>query len=283
MQPTMARHQLRACLLILPSAGVFTGLFVIPFAYFFLVSFWQFRNYALVRELTLANYQEVLTTYLGLALYTLMMAAIIAGSALVLGFVYAYIARFKAGRFGPALLFLALVTLFGGYLMKIYAWRTILGIEGIINNALMSSGLVSEPVTWLLYNPKAVVITLTHFLFPFAMLPVFAAMRGIADSEIEAARDLGASRLRILVDHIIPRSKTGIIAGFVLAFLIACGDWVTPVLVGGRMTMLGNLIAAQFGEFLNWPLGAAMSFTLLVAAVGVIAAFALLSRMAEPR
>ena len=87
------------------------------------------------------------------------------------------IARFKAGRFGSVMLFVALISLFGGYLMKVYAWRTILGTEGIINNALMALGIVSEPVTWLLYNPPSVVLTLTNFLFPFAMLPIAAAMR----------------------------------------------------------------------------------------------------------
>ena len=81
----------------------------------------------------------------------------------------------------------------------------------------------------------------------------------------------------------MPRCRSGIIAGFVLPFLIACGDWVTPVLVGGRMTMLGNLIAAQFGEFLNWPLGAAMSFSLLGAALAVIAAFVALTGLVRPR
>ena len=81
------------------------------------------------------------------------------------------------------------------------------------------------------------------------MLPIAASMRGIHDSELESARDLGAPFTAILFDHVIPRCKTGITTGFALCFLIACGDWVTPVLVGGRMTMLGNLIAAQFGEF----------------------------------
>jgi spermidine/putrescine transport system permease protein len=128
-----------------------------------------------------------------------------------------------------------------------------------------------------------VIITLTHFLCPFSVLPLAAVMRSIGDVELEAARDLGASSWRILIDHILPRCRSGIVAAFVLPFLIACGDWVTPVLVGGRMTMLGNLIAAQFGEFLNWPLGAAMSFSLLAAALLVIAAFATLTGLVRPR
>ena len=178
----MARPRASAWLLIAPSAAVFAGLFIAPFFYFFLVSFWRFRSYRLVREFTLDNYREVSSGYLWLVGFTLLIAAAIAGGALVLGFLYAYLIRFKAGRFGPVFLFLALLTLFGGYLMKVYAWRTILGREGIINHALMSSGVIGEPISWLLYNPPAVVITLTHFLFPFAVLPIFSVRKPRRDT-----------------------------------------------------------------------------------------------------
>ena len=273
----------RSALLVAPSLLIFIGLFIAPTLYFLLVSFWRFESYELIRELNLDNYREVAADYLRLGIYTLVVAGIISLLAVTLGFVYAYVARFKAGRFGSVMLFVALISLFGGYLMKVYAWRTILGTEGIINNALLALGIVSEPVTWLLYNPPSVVLTLTNFLFPFAMLPIFASMQSIQDSELESARDLGAPWTAILFDHVVPRCKTGIVTGFALCFLISCGDWVTPVLVGGRMTMLGNLIAAQFGEFLNWPLGAAMSFSLLAAAFLVVLAFSQLMRIFDAR
>jgi|SRR5689334_15506225 spermidine/putrescine transport system permease protein len=273
----------RSALLVAPSLLIFIGLFIAPTLYFLLVSFWRFESYELIRELNLDNYREVAADYLRLGIYTLVVAAIISLLAVTLGFVYAYVARFKAGRFGSVMLFVALISLFGGYLMKVYAWRTILGTEGIINNALLALGIVSEPVTWLLYNPPSVVLTLTNFLFPFAMLPIFASMQSIQDSELESARDLGAPWTAILFDHVMPRCKTGIVTGFALCYLISCGDWVTPVLVGGRMTMLGNLIAAQFGEFLNWPLGAAMSFSLLAAAFLVVLAFSQLMRIFDAR
>jgi spermidine/putrescine transport system permease protein len=273
----------RSALLVAPSLLIFIGLFIAPTLYFLLVSFWRFESYELIREFNLDNYREVAADYLRLGIYTLVIAGIISLLAVTLGFVYAYVARFNAGRFGSVMLFVALISLFGGYLMKVYAWRTILGMEGIINNALLASGIVSEPVTWLLYNPPSVVLTLTNFLFPFAMLPIFASMQSIQDSELESARDLGAPWTAILFDHVVPRCKTGIVTGFALCFLISCGDWVTPVLVGGRMTMLGNLIAAQFGEFLNWPLGAAMSFSLLAAAFLVVLAFSQLMRIFDAR
>ena len=123
-------------LLIAPSAAIFALLFVAPFAYFFLISFWQVRLYRLRAEFTLANYARVGTDYwsrpvhLGLALTVALLTTLA-------GFLYAYIVRFRAGRYGPLLLFIALVTLFGGYLMKIYAWKTILGNEGVLNSALI--------------------------------------------------------------------------------------------------------------------------------------------------
>ena len=279
----MRREWLKPCLLLLPAVGLFIALFVAPFGYFFVVSFWQFRYYALVHDATVSNYKTVVRDYLPLGLFTLQIALIIALGSLILGFIYAYLIRFRSGRLGPVLLFVALISLFGGYLMKIYAWRTILGTEGIINGMLLGLGLTHEPLTWLLYNPPAVVLTLVNFLFPFSVLPIIASMRSLADVEIEAARDLGASPGRIVIDHILPRCRTGLIAAFAFPFLLACGDWVTPILVGGRMTMLGNLIAAQFGEFLNWPLGAAMSFSLLAAAAVIIAAFAGLTTLLDPR
>lgn len=278
-----ARFALRPYLLILPSLVLLATLFVAPFLYFFLVSFWQYEFYALVADPTLANYQSVWHDYLPLGLYTLRIAAIVGFASLVLGFIYAYLIRFRAGRLGPLLLFIALISLFGGYLMKVYAWRTILGTEGIINGTLIAMGIIHQPITWLLYNPPAVVVTLVNFMLPFSVLPLVASMRAIGDVEIEAARDLGAPQWRILIDQILPRCRTGIIAAFALPFLLACGDWVTPVLVGGRMTMLGNLISAQFGDFLDWPLGAAMSFSLLAAAGLIIAAFAALTKVLEPR
>jgi spermidine/putrescine transport system permease protein len=265
----MESHRL-PYLLILPSAAIFALLFVAPFAYFFVISFWTVRMYRMRAEFTLANYARVARDYLDVGLFTLELALVVALFTTIAGFLYAYIIRFRAGRYGPALLFIALVTLFGGYLMKIYAWKTILGNEGVLNSALLNLGVIREPFTALLYSPPAVVVTLIHFLVPFAILPIYGSMRGINDSELEAARDLGARRLRVLNDILIPRCRAGITAAFVFCFLIAAGDYVTPLLVGGKITMLGNLIAIQFGQNANWPLGSAMSFAVLAAALVMV-------------
>jgi spermidine/putrescine transport system permease protein len=279
----MTERRFAPYLLILPSLAVLATLYLAPIGYFLVVSFWQVENYRIAHDFTLANYQAVIGEYLPVGLLTLRLAAIVAACTTVLGFAYAYIIRFKAGRFGPVLLFAALITLFGGYLMKIYAWKTILGVEGILNTAFLQLGLVSTPITVLLYNPGTVVVTLANFLLPLAILPIYASLRSVQDIELEVARDLGAGGWRILVDIIVPRCRSGLVTAFAFCFLIACGDWVTPTLVGGKMSMVGNLIAHQFGEFFDWPLGAAMSFSVLLSGGLVLAASAGLMQLWRPR
>ena len=262
--------------LVAPSALVFCVLFIAPMAFFVVVSFWQVEYFEMSTEPTIANYRDVFANYWRVMGFTVVLATATALLTTMLGFVFSFLARFRAGGWAQALLFIVLVTLFGGYLMKIYAWKTILGNEGVLNSALMAAGIISSPITSLLYSPQAVVVTLMHFNLPFAVLPIYASMRGIADSEVEAARDLGAGRWPVLSTVIVPRCQSGIVAAFSFVFLMVAGDYVTPLLVGGKQTMIGNLIAPQFGAQFNWPLGAAMSIVMLIAAIVIIYLFRML-------
>jgi spermidine/putrescine transport system permease protein len=265
------RSRLGPYLLVAPAAAVFLLLFAVPLGYFLVLSFWRVAFYQLVPAFTLANYAQTLTRYPDVGLATVLVALATAALTTALGFVYAAVARFAAGRWGQPLLFLATLTLFGGYLMKIYAWKTILGNEGLLNSALLSLGVVDRPIAALLYSPGAVVVTLVHLLLPFAILPIYGAMRGISPIELEAARDLGARPWRVVRDVLVPRCRAGVVGAFAATFLLAAGDYVTPTLVGGKMTMIGNLIAPQFGQWFNWPLGAAMSFVTLAMALAALA------------
>jgi spermidine/putrescine transport system permease protein len=256
--------------LIAPSAAIFVALFIAPFIYFFFLSFWQVKLFKLSADLSTKNYVEAYDRSASILAFTIEMAAIVALITTVLGFVYAYIIRFKAGRWGPALLLIALVTLFGGYLMKIYAWKTILGNEGVLNSGLISLGVVSEPITAIFYSPGAVVVTLVHFLLPFAILPIYASLRGIDDIELEASRDLGAKPWHTLGGIIIPQCKAGLIAAFTFCFLLPAGDYVTPLLVGGKIQLIGNMVRDQFGKSFNWPLGSAMAVSILACALLVV-------------
>ncbi len=255
----------RRLLMISPAFLVLILFFAMPLGYLLVVSFWRLRSYKLVPDLIVDNYVLVYTDYLRALLFTLFISAVVATITTVFGFLAAYFVRFRGGRYGPVLLFVTLITLFGGYLVKIYAWKTILGTQGILNTAMIQLGLIQEPITWLLYSPVAVIVTLVHFLLPFAILPIYGALRGIADTPLEAARDLGATPLRIVLDVILPACEPGLFAAFALSFLLTAGDYVTPRLVGGTETfMLGNFIESQFINRLNAPVGSALSFSLLL-------------------
>ena len=257
-------------LLLAPAGIIFGTLFILPLAYFLVISFWRVQLFKLKPDFSFVNYLQVFELHLPTLVFTLWLALLIAVLTTSLGFIYAYLIRFKAGRWGPTLLFVALITLFGGYLMKIYAWMTILGITGVLNTALRAFGIIDEPLPWLFYNVGAVVVTLINFLMPLAILPIYASMRGITDIEMEAARDLGAGAWRRFSDIVVPRSHPGIMAGFALCFLLAAGDYLTPQLVGGKVNMIGVQIAPQFGGLGNWPMGAAMSFVTLGSSLTVI-------------
>jgi spermidine/putrescine transport system permease protein len=258
--------------MLMPAFLVLSGLFLLPLGYFFLQSFWRIRFYMLQRHFTLYNYRVAVEQYFGSWIFTLEIAALIATVTTICAFLLAYYARFRAGRYEGLVLFITLTTLFGGYLVKVYAWKTILGLEGVLNLAMLAIGLIRHPITGMLYSPFAVVVTLVNFLIPFAVLPIYASIRTIDERTLEAARDLGASPFRVLCDVLIPQASTGIIAAFTLAFLLAAGDYVTPQLVGGpRSVMVGYFIETAFVDRLNAPLGAALTFAVLGSCLLVVA------------
>jgi len=271
----------KTLLLLAPSTGVFLACFVVPLGYFFILSFYRIVSYQLQPAFTAENYVTVWTDYFASVSFTFSVAIVIALFVTVIGFGFAYYIRFRAGRFGLPLLFVALITLFGGYLTKIYVWKTILGQTGLLNAALMTLGLTDAPIRLFLYNPVAVVISLGHYLLPLAILPIYGSLRNIADTPLRGARDLGASPWRVFRDIVLPQARIGILFAFALAFLFAAGDYVTPLLVGGPHTsMLGVLIQLQFGMRFNAPVGSAMAFTAIAICVLVIAAFNLILRQA---
>ena len=275
----------RPILLLAPSSAIFIALFLVPISYFLLISFWRVRTYRLVPDATIEQYRVVFAEYGGPLLYTFLMALAIAAVTTLLAFAYAYFCRFKAGRHGVAFLFVAIVTLFGGYLTKIYMWKTILGSSGILNSAFQMLDLIENPITVFLFSPVAVLITLTHYTLPLAILPIYGSLRGIGDVPLEAARDIGATPRRIFIDIVLPQSRIGLLSSFSLTFLFAAGDYVTPLLVGGPHTsMIGLFIQSQFGHRLNAPLGAAMSFSVIAICLATIAVVAwLLFRLTRPR
>lgn len=269
--------------LAVPAFFVLFALFALPFGLFFIISFWRTRLFNMEPAFTLENYLAV-GSYADVIAFTIIIGLVIGLSVSVLGFSLAYVIRFVAGRWGPPLLFVLLVTMFGGYLVKIYAWKTILGSNGILMSVIQALGITDQPEHWFIYNPGAVVIALTHFLLPLATLPIYAAMRGIDEETIEAARDLGAGTLRTVSTVILPQCRQGLNVAIVFSFIVAAGDFVTPMFVGGpHAAMIGVFIHSQFAVRFNWPLGAAMAFTVLAVALAIIAIVHFASNRLQPR
>ena len=268
---------------VLPALALWAALFALPLFFFFIVSFWSVRGLAMRPDFTLQNYWASLRDYGDVLIGTMLIGLITAFVTTVIAFFFAFAIRFRAGRFGNALLFVTLIALFGGYLVKIYAWKSILGRDGIINAALLGLGLIDEPLSVFIYNTNSVVITLTYFLLPFAVLPIYGSMRSIPEDFLEAARDLGAGPLRAATDIVLPLSEKGLSVAFLMAFLVSVGDYVTPRYVGGGASMMGHFIETQFSFGFNWPMGSAMSFTLMAASLIVYLLLrALFRRMVLP-
>lgn len=272
MAPTGERTW-RSWLPLAPATIVFLGLFVAPLLFFLVVSFWVVRARIMRPSFTIRNYIDTFIEYGDVLAATLAVAGLIAVSTTLIAFLFAYAIRFRLGRWGNAFLLLTLVSLFGGYLVKVYAWKSILGTDGVLNKALLGIGLIDQPLTWLLYSVNGVVVTLTYFLVPFAVLPIYGSLRSIKDVTLEAARDVGASPMQVVRDVVLPQCKSGLLAAFALSFLISVGDYVTPRFVGGGASLMGNFIETQFSVAFNWPLGSAMSFTTMLATLAVVIAF----------
>ena len=142
--------------------------------------------------------------------------------------------------------------------------------QGVVNNLLIWSGVIDTPIQ-LLYTDFAIMLGMTYVYLPLMILPLYASMEKLDFRLVEAGYDLYATRLKVLRKIILPLIKPGLVAGSILVFIPSLGAYVTPrVLGGGKNMMLGNLIELQFGQGRNWPLGAALSITLLLIVVGAL-------------
>jgi spermidine/putrescine transport system permease protein len=269
----MTASVVRRIAALVPAYGILAGLFFVPIALLFAVSFWSVRSFKLEPGFSFDAYVRTFTVYGPLFFSTLLLAAAVALLCVVIGFVFAYGARFRVGAYGDLFILATMITLFGGYLVKIYSWKAILSANGILNSLLLQLGVVDQPVGWFIFNRGAVIVALAHFLLPFAILPIYSALRNVPDITLDAARDLGASPWTTLVRVVLPQCRTGLVAAFAICFLSAAGDYVTPMFLGGgSAVMLGQFIVSEFSTRFNWPSGAAMSFSLMGASALVIGA-----------
>jgi spermidine/putrescine transport system permease protein len=251
-----------------------TVFLLVPYAILFCNSFWSVSPQQLiVRNWNLQNYLQLIRNpiYLTVLFRSMRTAATVTLLALVLGYPLAYYVSFHAAKRKDLLYQLVIIPLWASYLVRGYAWKTILGSDGVLNGFLQYLHITQRPVEFFLYSPFAVILTLTHIYTPFTFLPVYASLEHVPRNLIEASHDLGASPWSTFRRVVLPLSLPGVLAGATFAFVLTLGDFLAPLLVGGPSgIMISNIVVSLFGAAYNWPLGAAISLCLLLLVVGLL-------------
>lgn len=275
------RASFRRRLSLVPLAAWAALLVLAPNVLMLVYSLWRTREGVLYRVFTFDNYIAAVTNDVTLAILG-RTVAIAVGAALLATAVAYPMAWFVVRRLSKHRLLavlLVVVPLWISYLVRVYAWKIILGDNGIINSTLIELGLRDEPLSFMLYSKFAVFLTLTYVSIPFAFVASYAALERVPASLLEASADAGASPARAFRTVVWPLSRQGAAIGFALALLLCIGDYLTPAMVGGlEGTMFGSLIVNQFGLTNNWPLGAAMSIVLLLLTGALLALVARFTR-----
>lgn len=253
---------------------LWVGVFLLlPYALMFAHSLWAVRQGALVHEWNLQNYKTLFSNpvYPQVLFRTMRIAGSVTLCSLLLGYPLAYYLSFHAGVRKELLYQLVIVPLWVSYLVRGYAWKTILGSDGVLNGFLQYLHLTHEPVAFLLYSPFAVVLMLTHIYTPFVFLPIYAALQHIPRPLVEASQDLGAGSAQTFLRVILPLSIPGLLAGATFAFVLSLGDFLAPLMVGGASgTMIANVVQSLFGAAYDWPLGAAISVSILIITISLL-------------
>jgi putative spermidine/putrescine transport system permease protein len=261
----------RLALLLGPGVLWLLVFYLVALALLLMTSVWTQDQFTakIVRHWTLTNYDKVFTGQGGLWLRvygrTVLLATIVTLIDVALAFPLAwFMARVVAPKWRTLLFLAVVVPLWSSILVRIFAWRTILGGQGVLNQFLVDTGLLSHPSSAFLYNERSIVLTWAYVWLPFMVLPIYTALEKIPDSYLEASRDLGARARTTFRRVILPLSLPGVVAGSIFVFSLTMGDFVAPQLVGGGSQVLGSAIKDRFGVSADFPFGASLAGLTLV-------------------
>jgi spermidine/putrescine transport system permease protein len=254
-------------------------LLLAPLVFMVAVSFMPVSNqtYEIIWQPSLENYRSLFSgsgsfwgrPFVKALWLSYAIAAVTTILTLVLAFPLAYLLARSGGRLFKVVIFLVLLPFFTMYLVRAYSWVLMFGQVGILNNLLMRAGIISGPVDLFNYGVPATIVGLTHAYFPYMLLTLYASLDGLDFSLIEAARDLGASRIDVLRDHILPLTMPGIIGGSLFVFVPSVGAFITPRFLGqGKVQMIGILIEGRVNGTYSIGYASAASMFILVSIVG---------------
>ena len=257
-------------------------LLAVPLGAIVLFSFWTQDFMTVDTTFTTANYREIWDSpiYSLLLRRSLMVSGIVTAVTVVLAYPVAYFISFHVHPSKKSLwLFLITIPFWTSYLIRVFLWKVILGYNGVINSGLLELGIIQEPLTFILYNVNAVIITLAHAFAPFAILPIFVVLEKIDRSLLEASQDLGENRWTTFFRVTLPLSMPGVVGAVLIVFIPTIGDYVTPELMGGAGgKLIANMIQTQFLQLNNAPLGAALAIVAMVCVTAIALGFVFLNR-----
>ncbi|WP_411891906.1 ABC transporter permease [Yoonia sp. SDW83-1] len=269
-------------LMVSPPLIYALALLAVPLGAILLFSFWTQDFMTVDTTFTLNNYREIAEKpiYGALLQRSLFVAGCVTIVTVILAFPVAYFVSFHVRPERKSLwLFLITIPFWTSYLIRVFLWKVILGYNGVINTGLINLGLIEEPLTFILYNVNAVIITLAHAFAPFAILPIFVALEKIDRSLLEASQDLGESKFMTFLRVTLPLSMPGVVAAVLIVFIPTIGDYVTPELMGGAGgKLIANMIQTQFLALNNAPLGAALAIVAMLSVSAISLVFVLLNR-----
>lgn len=264
----------RGVTLISPTALYTILLLAVPLGTIFTYSFLTDGYLEILWTPTLANFVEAWTDplYREILFRSLGVSASVTFATVVLAFPVAYYVSFHVRPERKSLwLFLITIPFWTSYLIRVFLWKVILGYNGVVNSSLMGVGLIEEPLTFILYNSNAIVITLAHAYAPFAILPIFVSLEKIDRSLLEASQDLGESRFLTFWRVTLPLAMPGVIGAILIVFIPTIGDYVTPKMVGGpEGRMIANAIELQYLKLDNYPLGSAIAVMAMATVIYVL-------------
>ncbi|WP_084544266.1 ABC transporter permease [Chroogloeocystis siderophila] len=257
----------------LPPSLWMLGFYFIPIVVLLSYAFMQHEYVQIIPKFTWENFIQIISNpgYRNTLFRTIYIATIVTVINALLAFPVAYYLALYAEKYKQLLTLLILLPLWSSYLVRVFAWRIILGYNGVLNSFLISLGIFTEPSSLFLYNQFSMVVTLCYVWLPFMILPLVTALERLPRNLLEASADLGANPWDTFRKVTFPLVLPGLLAGGVSVFSLTVGDYITASLVGGAGDILvGNIVASQFGVADNWPLGAAFALIILLMLFGLM-------------
>ena len=260
---------------ILPLLSVLVLFLVAPVVIILAVSFWDYTEFSLIPDFVLTNYIEIFESGVTYSTYlnTFKFAFLGWLFTVIIGFTLAYFLAFhvRTLRWQIILFLICTIPFWTSNIIRMIAWIPVLGRNGLMNSLLLELGVIGEPLEWLLYSDFAVILAFVHLYTLFMLVPIFNSMMRIDKSIIEAAQDMGANSLQILINVIIPLCLPGIAIGTIFVISLIMGDFITVQSMSGGQSASVGLAMNNKRALLQYPAAAADAIILLCVVLGMVA------------